>query len=134
MGCFGLTEKLAGVQSGLVVQTTATYDEASDEFILDTPHEGARKNWISQGFVADKAVVLADLIVKGESKGPHAFVMDFRSSGSLVPGVKIDDMGSKTVGNDLDNAWIAFDNVTLPRTAMLSRYANLHPPRLSHSQ
>ncbi|GMH98235.1 hypothetical protein TrVE_jg14271 [Triparma verrucosa] len=125
LGCFGLTEKLAGVQSGLVVQTTATYDEASDEFILDTPHEGARKNWISQGFVADKAVVLADLIVKGESKGPHAFVMDFRSSGSLVPGVKIDDMGSKTVGNDLDNAWIDFENVRLPKDSMLRRYAEI---------
>ncbi|GMH65904.1 hypothetical protein TL16_g06035, partial [Triparma laevis f. inornata] len=125
LGCFGLTEKLAGVQSGLVVQTTATYDEASSEFILNTPHEGARKNWISQGFVADKAVVLADLIVKGESKGPHAFVMDFRQSGSLVPNVTIDDMGTKTVGNDLDNAWIDFTNVRLPKDSLLRRYAEV---------
>ena len=64
LGCFGLTEKLAGVQSGLVVQTTATFDPSTDTFVLNTPSEGARKNWISQGFVADKAVVLADLIVK----------------------------------------------------------------------
>lgn len=120
-----MTEKLAGVQSGLVVQTTATYDEASSEFILNTPHEGARKNWISQGFVADKAVVLADLIVKGESKGPHAFVMDFRQSGSLVPNVTIDDMGTKTVGNDLDNAWIDFTNVRLPKDSLLRRYAEV---------
>ena len=34
-------------------------------------------------------------------------------------------MGIKTVGNDLDNAWIAFDNVTLPRSALLSRYAEV---------
>ena len=47
LGCFGLTEKLAGVQSGLVVETTATYDPAAEEFVLNTPHEGARKNWIS---------------------------------------------------------------------------------------
>lgn len=52
LGCFSLTEKLAGVQSGLVVETTATWDNDKQVFILNTPHEGARKNWISQGFVA----------------------------------------------------------------------------------
>jgi alkylation response protein AidB-like acyl-CoA dehydrogenase len=125
LGCFSLTEKLAGVQSGLVVQTTCTYDASSKQFILNTPSEGARKNWISQGFTADKTVVLADLIVGGESKGPHAFVMDFRNDGELVPGVVAEDMGKKTVGNDLDNAWIEFNNVPLPRSALLSKYASV---------
>ena len=106
LGCFSLTEKLAGVQSGLVVQTTVDYDQDTQTFNLHTPNDGARKNWISQGFTADKTVVLADLRVKGESKGPHAFVMDFRKDGALVGGITVDDMGEKTVGNDLDNAWI----------------------------
>jgi acyl-CoA oxidase len=97
LGCFSLTEKLAGVQSGLVVETTATWDNNKKSFILNTPHEGARKNWISQGFVADKTVVLADLIVGGQSMGPHAFIMDFRVDGELVPGITVDDMGRKTV-------------------------------------
>ena len=35
------------------------------------------------------------------------------------------DMGRKTVGNDLDNAWIAFDSVRLPRSALLNRYADI---------
>ena len=125
LGCFSLTEKLAGVQSGLVVQTTVDYDEDRGVFILNTPSEGARKNWISQGFTADKTVVLADLRVGGESKGPHAFVMDFRNNGDLVPGITTEDMGKKTTGNDLDNAWIHFDNVELPKSAMLSRYAEI---------
>ena len=62
LGCFALTEKLAGVQSGLIVQTKAVYDEGTDCFVLSNVGEtdGAYKNWISQGFVADKAVVLAD--------------------------------------------------------------------------
>jgi acyl-CoA oxidase len=47
--------------------------------------------------------------------------MDFRVDGELVDGITVDDMGKKTTGNDLDNAWIAFDNVTLPHSAMLSR-------------
>lgn len=125
LGCFSLTEKLAGVQSGLVVQTTIDYDQDKGTFNLNTPNEGARKNWISQGFTADKTVVLADLRVKGESKGPHAFVMDFRKDGKLVDGIIVDDMGKKTVGNDLDNAWIHFDNVELPKESMLSKYAHI---------
>ena len=70
----------------------------------------------SQGFVADKAVVVANLKVQDKVVGPHAFVMDFRNeSGDLVDNVTIHDMGIKSVGNDLDNAWIHFDNVELPR-------------------
>lgn len=51
--------------------------------------------------------------------------MDFRKNGALVENVKIDDMGGKTVGNDLDNAWIEFNRVELPKSAMLSRYADI---------
>jgi len=127
LGCFALTEKLAGVQSGLIVQTKAVYDEGTDCFVLSNVGEtdGAYKNWISQGFVADKAVVLADLSIGGERKGPHAFLMDMRTDGRLTAGVSTGDMGTKTVGNDLDNAWIAFDGVSLPRSALLSRYAQV---------
>jgi len=107
------------------LQTTIDYDHSTQTFNLNTPNEGARKNWISQGFTADKTVVLADLRVGGESKGPHAFVMDFRKDGKLVDGIVVDDMGKKTVGNDLDNAWIHFDNVTLPKSSMLNRYAEI---------
>lgn len=35
-------------------------------------------------------------------------------------------MGRKTVGNDLDNAWIQFDHVTLPKSALLNRYADIN--------
>lgn len=55
-GCFSLTEKFAGVNSGLVVNTVVEYDDANKDFpfVLNTPTEGAKKNWISQGLVADK--------------------------------------------------------------------------------
>jgi len=125
LGCFALTEKLAGVQSGLLVQTTAEFDDAADEFVLNTPTEGAHKNWISQGFTADKAVVLADLTVGGERRGPHAFLMNLRTGGELVAGVSVGDMGVKTTGNDLDNAWIAFDSVRVPRSALLNAHAQV---------
>jgi acyl-CoA oxidase len=125
LGCFSLTEKFAGVNSGMVVNTEAKWDNDSKTFILNTPDVGAQKNWISQGHVADKTVVIADLIHNGKSVGPHAFVMDLRINGKVVEGVSHGDMGTKTVGNDLDNAWISFDHVRLPKSALLNRYADL---------
>lgn len=125
LGCFCLTERLAGVNSGLVVNTTCTWDETKQMFLLDCPNEGARKNWISQGLTADMAVVVATLIVKGKVYGPHAFVMEFRQDGKLVPGVSLEDMGDKTIGNDLDNASILFTKVWLPADSLLDRFAGL---------
>ena len=128
LGCFALTEKLAGVNSGMVANTIAVYDAESETFSISTPTQGAQKNWISQGFVADCAVVVASLTDgTGAECGPTAFVMELRdeASGALAPGVTITDMGGKTVGNDLDNVAVTFDAVTVPRSAMLSRYAKM---------
>jgi len=126
LGCFCLTERLAGVNSGLIVDTTATWDEGKQMFLIDCPDEGAKKNWISQGLTADRAVVIATLIVGGKSQGPHGFVMNLRdSAGKLVPGVHTEDMGDKTIGNDLDNARVTFTKVWVPRSALLDRYSDI---------
>eukprot|EP00227_Mantoniella_beaufortii_P000632 CAMPEP_0197615092 /NCGR_PEP_ID=MMETSP1326-20131121/59855_1 /TAXON_ID=1155430 /ORGANISM="Genus nov. species nov., Strain RCC2288" /LENGTH=585 /DNA_ID=CAMNT_0043183973 /DNA_START=106 /DNA_END=1864 /DNA_ORIENTATION=+ len=125
LGCFALTERLAGVNSGLVVQTTAEWHPRRGQFLLSTPHDGACKNWISQGLTATKAVVMADLLVGGTSKGPHAFLIDLRVNGQPAPGVVLGDMGEKTTGNDLDNAWIRFDDKWLDRSTLLDRYCDV---------
>lgn len=122
IGCFGLTEVFAGVNSGLVVNTTATWSPEKKQFLLHSPDKGAFKNWISQGLCADLCVAVADLKVGGKSLGPHGFLMEIRRGGKLVEGVEMGDMGVKTIGNDLDNAWISFQNVWLPGDALLSRY------------
>jgi acyl-CoA oxidase len=61
-------------------------------------------HWILQGVSADEAVCIANLIVDGNSHGPHAFVMKLRDvwTNELVPGVGIGDMYGKAIGNDLD--------------------------------
>jgi len=122
VGCFGLTEVFAGVNSGLVVNTVCTWHPDKQQFLLHCPDNGAFKNWISQGLVADMCVAVADLRVGGKSFGPHAFLMEMRRDGQVVEGVELGDMGVKTIGNDLDNAWISFQNVWLPKDALLSRY------------
>lgn len=48
LGCFCLTERLAGVSSAIAVQTQCHWDEAKQMFRLHTPTDGDCKNWISQ--------------------------------------------------------------------------------------
>ena len=121
LGCFALTELFAGVNSGLVVATTATFE--NEMWTLNTPDKGASKNWISQGLVADEAVVAANVTVNGKNLGPLAFLVRLRDGqGKLLPGISADDMGRKTVGNDLDNARIVFNKVSVPLDSLLSRY------------
>uniref|UniRef100_A0A7R9T8Y4 Acyl-coenzyme A oxidase n=1 Tax=Prasinoderma coloniale TaxID=156133 RepID=A0A7R9T8Y4_9VIRI len=128
VGCFGLTERHAGVNSGLVVETLARYDAASDSFVISSPADGACKNWISSGLQANKACVVADLIMPdGTSRGAHAFLVPLRErvGGALLPGVSMGDMGVKTIANDLDNAWIRFTELRVPHSALLSRYGDV---------
>mgnify|MGYP006141692335 CR=1 FL=1 len=127
LGCFLLTEMQAGVLSGLIVETTADWCPDTQQFILHTPSDKAAKNWISQGYTAELGVVIADLRVAGVSHGPHPFFIRMRdaSSGALLDGIRVEDMGTKTVANDLDNARVWFDNVRLPKAALLNRFADI---------
>ena len=44
LGCFALTESLAGVNSGLVAETTAEFVDGA--IVINTPRASAAKNWI----------------------------------------------------------------------------------------
>lgn len=126
LGCFALTEALAGVNSGLVVQTTAVFENGG--FTINTPAPSAQKFWISQGLTADEAVVIADLSVNGANYGPQAFLVPMRDAeGNLLPGIEAEDMGGKTVGNDLDNARLTFNKLKVPLGALLARYLCVTP-------
>jgi len=126
LGCFLLTEMQAGVLSGLIVETTCDWDPTSQELVLHTPSDKAAKNWISQGYTAELGVVIADLRVGGKIHGPHAFLMDLRDAGgALLPGIRVEDMGTKTVANDLDNARVWFDHVRLPKSSLLNKFAEI---------
>eukprot|EP00941_MAST-03F_sp_MAST-3F-sp1_P002336 g2336.t1 len=133
LGCFGLTEKLAGVNSGLVVNTTATWDQnvrPGGGFIINSPNEASQKNWISAGYTADHIVAVADLRDgSGKSYGPHAFLLRMREEGNgdLLEGITIGDMGVKTIGNDLDNVWVNFDNVVVEPSTLLNKFADVNP-------
>ena len=125
-GAFAMTETGHGsnVQQ---LGTTATYDPETDEIVVHTPDDEARKDYIGNAARhASLAVVFAQLVVGGERRGVHAVVVPLRDDdGNVLPGVRIEDCGRKIGLNGVDNGRIWFDEVRVPRDALLNRYADI---------
>ncbi len=125
-GCFAMTERGHGsnVQH---LETTATYDPDTQEFVIDTPHEEACKDFIGNAAEHGRiAAVFAQLIVAGEKRGVHVLVVPLRDEhGRVWDGVAIEDCGEKMGLNGVDNGIISFDGVRIPREALLDRYASV---------
>ncbi|MCR6029949.1 acyl-CoA oxidase [Nocardioides sp. zg-579] len=128
MGCFAMTESGHG-SNVQALGTVATYDVATQEFVVTTTHEAARKDYI--GNAAEHArlgVVFAQLEVAGDSHGVHAFVVPLRDEdGHVLDGVRIEDDGRKMGLNGVDNGRIWFDQVRIPRENLLNRFADVTP-------
>lgn len=122
-GCFAMTEQGHGsdVRS---IRTTATWDAERDGFVIHTPDDAARKEWI--GNAADHgqlATVFAQLHVGEEHHDVHALLVPIRDAdGEPMPGVRIGDCGEKMGLNGVDNGRLWFDQVFVPRDALLDRY------------
>ena len=125
-GCFGMTE-LAHGSNVAGLETTATYDEATEEFVINTPHIGATKWW--SGGAAHSSThcsVYARLIVKGKDYGVKTFVVPLRDSNhDLMPGVTVGDIGAKMGRDGIDNGWIQFSDVRVPRFFMLQKFCKV---------
>lgn len=117
-GCFMLTESGPGVLSGLIVKTTATWNQDQAIFTLHSPEpiQESQKFWVSQGKMATWGVVIANLIVSDHNHGPHCFIINMKSNG-----ITIEDMPRKTNFNSLDNTYVRFDNVELPHDSLLRK-------------
>ncbi|MGW3061044.1 acyl-CoA dehydrogenase family protein [Streptomyces goshikiensis] len=127
MGCFAMTETGHG-SNVQALGTVARYDTASREFVITTPGDHARKDYIGNAARhAQLAVVFAQLEVDGRSQGVHAFVVPIRVGGETAPGVRIEDDGRKMGLNGVDNGRIWFDGVRVPREALLNRFADVSP-------
>ncbi|ODQ80752.1 hypothetical protein BABINDRAFT_160968 [Babjeviella inositovora NRRL Y-12698] len=122
-GSFGMTE-LAHGSNVAGLETTATFDAETDEFIVNTPHIGATKWWIGgAAHTATHIAAYARLIVRGVDHGVKIFVVPLRDANhDVMPGVSLGDVGAKMGRNGIDNGWIQFSNVHIPRGNMLSKY------------
>jgi len=127
VGCFGLTELGYG-NNAVQMETTATYDPETDEFIVNTPNPLAQKYWITNGAChAHHIVVMAQLYVNGKNEGIHGVLVPIRNKNlEQLPGVQIHDMGHKMGLNGVDNAKFYFDNVRVPRENLLNKFSDVN--------
>ncbi|XP_042303823.1 peroxisomal acyl-coenzyme A oxidase 2-like [Sceloporus undulatus] len=112
------------------LETTATFDVATQEFILNTPSLSAMKWWPGDlGRTATHAVVFAQLYLKGKCYGMHPFLMQIRSlrDHSPLPGVTVGDIGPKMNFENVDNGFLMLKNVRVPRENMLARFSQVLP-------
>lgn len=116
------------------LQTVATFDHATDEFVINTPNDGAIKWWIGNAAVHGKfATVFARLILptpeskEGTDMGIHAFIVAIRDleTHQTLPGIEIHDCGYKVGLNGVDNGALRFHSVRIPRDNLLNRFGDV---------
>ena len=125
-GCFAMSE-LGHGSNVRDVRTVARYDAATQEFVVTTPDDSARKEWIGGAARHAKlATVFAQLEVAGQGYGVHAILVPIRDdAGAPRPGVRIADCGEKEGLNGVDNGRLWFDGVRVPRENLLNRFGDV---------
>ena len=131
-GCFEMTETGHGsdVQS---LETTATYDAETEEFVIHSETPTARKDYIGGAAeTATIAAVFAQLITSEDGKpvnhGVHCVLVPIRDEdGNDLPGVTTSDCHYKGGLPGVDNGRIMFDHVRVPRVNLLNKYGDVAP-------
>ncbi|KAG0206715.1 acyl-Coenzyme A oxidase [Mortierella sp. GBA30] len=127
IGCFAMTE--LGHSSNLRgLETTSTYDRATNTWIIHSPTLTSTKWWIGMsGETATHTVAICQTIVDGENHGINWFIVPLRDpkTGKLLAGVTCGDIGHKSSRQGLDNGWIQFTAVRIPREYMLMKWASM---------
>lgn len=125
-GAFAMTEIGHGSDVA-AVGTTATYDPATEEFVIHTPFRGATKEYLGNAALHGiAATVFAQLITNGVNHGVHCFYVPLRGEDGVdLPGIGREDDGLKGGLNGIDNGRLSFDQVRIPRTNLLNRYGDV---------
>ena len=131
VGCFAMTETGHGsdVQN---LETTATYDPETQEFVIHSPTANSRKDYIGNAAKhATMAAVFAQLDTPDSNggvvrHGVHCFLVPLRDGkGRDLPGVTTSDCGHKGGLRGVDNGRIMFDEVRIPRENLLNQYGDV---------
>jgi len=132
LGCFAMTETGHGsdVQA---LETTATYDAETEEFVIHSTTPTARKDYIGGAAeTATVAAVFAQLITTEDGKpvnhGVHCVLVPIRDADGIdLPGVTTSDCHYKGGLPGVDNGRIVFDHVRVPRVNLLNKYGDVAP-------
>ena len=124
-GAFAMTETGHGSDVA-AIGTTATYDAAAEEFVIDTPFRAAWKDYLGNAALhGTAAVVFAQLITKGVNHGVHAFYVPIRDENGFLRNIGGEDDGLKGGLNGIDNGRLHFHGVRVPRENLLNRYGDV---------
>lgn len=85
------------------------------------------------GHTANYCIVVAQLYTKGRCHGIHSFIVQVREEETHIPlpGLKIGDIGPKLGLNAVNNGFLGFDNVRIPRNQMLMKHAQVLEVRIA---
>lgn len=109
IGCYCLTEPNAGSDAASM-ESTATPD--GDDFVLN-----GEKIWITNGGIADVAIVFASADRTLKHKGICAFLVE-----TNTPGLRREKMNGQELGHRAsDHAHIHFENMRVPKSALLGQ-------------
>ncbi|XP_045524900.1 probable peroxisomal acyl-coenzyme A oxidase 1 [Pieris brassicae] len=110
------------------LETTATYDPSTKEFVLNSPTLTSYKWWPGGlGHTVNYCIVVAQLYTKGQCHGIHSFILQVRDEETHepLPGIKVGDIGAKLGLNSVNNGFVGLDNVRIPRNQMLMKHAQV---------
>ncbi|XP_069105910.1 peroxisomal acyl-coenzyme A oxidase 1-like [Argopecten irradians] len=110
------------------LETTATYDPKTREFVLNSPTLTSIKYWPGHlGKTVNFCILMAQLYTNGKCYGMHTFIVSLRDldTHQSLPGIELGDIGPKFGFNSNDNGYLRLNNVRIPRENMLMRYAKV---------
>ena len=127
-GAFAMTETGHGSDVA-AIGTTATYDPATQEFVIHTPFRAAWKDYLGNAGAArhggrrlraaGHAAASTTACTRSTCPIRDEDAMEF------LPGVGGEDDGLKGGLNGIDNGRLWFDHVRVPRTNLLNRYGDV---------
>ncbi|XP_049873454.1 probable peroxisomal acyl-coenzyme A oxidase 1 [Pectinophora gossypiella] len=106
------------------LETTATYDPKTKEFVLHSPTLTAYKWWPGGlAHTANYCIVMAQLYTKGKCHGIHPFIVQLRDEETHMPlpGIKVGEIGAKLGMNGTNNGFLGFEHVRIPREHLLMK-------------
>ncbi|GGJ79553.1 hypothetical protein GCM10011583_08890 [Streptomyces camponoticapitis] len=118
-GVFLCTERAHG-NDAAALETVARFDRARDEFVLHTPHEGAQKYMPNTSAAGGPktAVVAARLLIDEQDQGVFLFLTPLSDRRGTLPGITVVTLPER-IGSPVDHCATSFDQVRLPRTALI---------------
>ncbi|PKY17080.1 peroxisomal acyl-coenzyme A oxidase 1 [Rhizophagus irregularis] len=125
-GCYAQTE-LGHGSNVRRLETTATYIHETDEFEIHSPTLTSTKWWPGGlARTSTHAVIFARLIIDGKDYGVHSFVVQLRGENHKpLPGIDVGDIGPKFGFNNIDNGFLRFTHVRIPRDQMCMKFSKV---------